>query len=105
MPSAKVTSKPTKANPTAEVSIDTEKADVGDLAKAAAGAPTPHRSDGAPSATLVLKGKAEDVSESLAKVKGVDAKASKAEKGEIHVKLDDKGGAKLSDIKTALKVK
>jgi hypothetical protein len=105
--SAKVTTKPTKAAPQAVVEFDTGKCDVGDLAKAAAGAQTPHVAQGAPSATLVLAaaGGADEkkVQEALATVKGVDAKKSAVKKGEIHVKLDDKGGAKLADIQTALK--
>jgi copper chaperone CopZ len=96
--------------PSAKVQGKINKGDVGDLAKAAAAAKTPHRAKGAPSVTLVLpasdlkKGDAKKVSAALKKVKGVNAKAthtSIADK-EIHVKLDDKGGAKLADIKKAL---
>jgi copper chaperone CopZ len=43
------------------------------------------------------------VQDALTKVKGVDARKSQAKKGEIHVKLDDKGGAKLTEIQAALK--
>jgi hypothetical protein len=90
---------------------DSAKADVGDLAKAVAGAETPHRdSRGAPSATLVLPAPhvtnalAKKVADALKGLKGVDATASRADvaKKEIHVKLDDRGGAKLADIEKAL---
>ncbi len=116
MPSAKVKGRIAKgagedAVAPVTVTVDTEKGDVGDLAKACAGAETPHRgSKGAPSVTLVVaagkltEDNAEKVADALKDVKGVDAKASKAEvkKKEIHVKLDDKGEAKLADIKKAL---
>src|SRR5438046_222406 len=39
---------------TVSVTIDPSKGDVGDVAKAAANAETPHRTKGAPSVTLVL---------------------------------------------------
>jgi len=91
--------------------FDSAKADVGDLAKAAAAADTPHRdSRGAPSATLVLPAphltanNAKKVADAIKGLKGVDAAASRADvaKKEIHVKLDDQGGAKLADIEKAL---
>ena len=90
--------------------LDPKKADVGDLAKAAA-AETPHRdSRGAPTATLVLPAakitarNAKKIEEALKNVKGVDASASRADenKKEIHVKLKDQGGARLADIEKAL---
>jgi hypothetical protein len=93
------------------VVYDSAKADVGDLAKATAAADTPHRdSRGAPSATLVLPApkmtaaNAKKVVDALKGLKGVDAAASRADlaKKEIHVKLDDQGGAKLADIEKAL---
>jgi hypothetical protein len=93
------------------VEFDPAKADVGDLAKAAAAAETPHRdSKGAPSATLVLPApnitaqNAKKVEEALKDVKGVDAATSRADesKKEIHVKLKDQGGARLADIEKAL---
>ena len=96
---------------TVTVVIDLAKGDVGDLAKCCADCDTPHKgSKGACSATLVVdapsltKGNAEKVEAALKDVKGVDAKASKAQvkSKEIHVKLADKGGAKLADIKKAL---
>ncbi len=105
MPSAKIVSKPTKAKPEAVVEIDPTKADVGDLAKAAAAAETPHRAKGAPEAALVLPAqslKAGAVKKALQDVKGVDAKASTVKGGNVQVKLSDKGGAKLADIKKAL---
>jgi len=116
VPSVKVKGKITKGSGEAAIApatviIDLKEADIGDLAKAAADAETPHRgSKGAPSVTLVVKApgltedNAEKVSDALKDVKGVDAKESKAnvKKKEIHVKLDDKGGAKCADIKKAL---
>jgi hypothetical protein len=73
-------------------------------------AKTPHAGQvGAPSTYLVLPAPGQSaanntkVHDALANVKGVNAKASNAEKDEIHVKLDDSGGAKLAEIKTALK--
>jgi len=93
------------------VMFDSAKSDVGDLAKAAAAVDTPHRdSRGAPSATLVLPApkitdaNAKKVADALKGLKGVDAAASRADlaKKEIHVKLDDRGGAKLADIEKAL---
>jgi hypothetical protein len=95
-------------NPVAVVEINPAKGDVGELAKAAAGAETPHRAKGAPSATLVLNAprvKATDgkkVKEVLKNVKGVDANASAVRGKTIQVKLSDEGGAKLADIKKAL---
>ena len=107
---ADVKTEPTKANPVAVVVYDEKKTDLGAIAKAIAEADTPHKSDQAPAAFLVLEAKglteaaAKKLPDALAKVKGVDAKMSKAEvKGkEIHIRLDDKGGAKLDDIKKAL---
>jgi copper chaperone CopZ len=114
VPGAKITSTlkagKEKATPVT-VEIDLSKSDVGDLAKAANNAETPHReSKGAPSVTLVLpapsltKDNLGKVAESLEKVEGIDAKGSKGHpKGKtIHIKLDDKGGGKLADIKKAL---
>jgi hypothetical protein len=90
------------------VDIDSSKGDVGDLAKAAADAETPHRAKGAPTVALILPGgglkKGDDakLAEALEGVKGVDAKASSVRGKAVIVKLDDKGGAKLADIKKAL---
>lgn len=90
------------------VDIDPSKADVGDLAKAAAAAETPHRAKGAPSATLVLPARGvkktdqAKIRAALKRVKGVDAQASMVGNNQILVKLDDGGGAKLADIKKAL---
>lgn len=92
------------------LNIDLAKADVGDVAKAAAAARTPHLDQGAPSVTLVIAAvaltdeNAKTLADALKDVKGVDAGSSKADvsKKEIHVKLNDKGGAKLADIQKAL---
>jgi copper chaperone CopZ len=96
---------------TTEVEYDPAKTDLGELAKAAAAAQTPHAAKGTPSATLVLTAakvtdeQAGKVADALGKIKGVDAAKSKADPktSEVRVKLDDKGGAKLADIKAALK--
>ena len=110
VPGAKVTTKPTKNEPVAIVDIDLSKGDVGDLAKAANAAKTPHRVKGPPEATLVLAGKdfkrgdVKKVQDALKDVKGVNSSASRIDfkAKEIHVKLANKGGAKLADIKKAL---
>ena len=89
------------------IEIDEKKGDVGEIAKAVAGADTVHKAEVAPRATLVLptaKGlKSEALQEALGKVKGVDAKGSTVEKDGIYIKLSDKGGAKLADITEAVK--
>src|SRR5262249_56052241 len=110
----KVATKPTKDDPTARVAFDPAKADVGDLARAVAGAQTPDREKGAPSATLVLAYERLDgsavadeaylpgkVEKALANLKGVDAKKSKIDfkKRQLLIRLDDKGGARLSHVK------
>lgn len=96
---------------TVPVDFDPSKADLGDLAKAASAAETPHRdSRGAPSATLILPApkisdaNAKKIGDALKNVKGVDAAASRADvaKKTIHVKLDDRGGARIADIEHAL---
>ncbi len=101
--------KPAKEDPQpVTIDLNTEKADVGDVAKAVAGADTPHKDKVAPAAAVVVpvKGLAagddEKVRKALAGVKGVTAKEARADKGEAVVPLDAKGGAKLSEIKKAL---
>ncbi len=107
----KVALKATKEKPqTVTINLDTEKGDLGDVAKAVCDCDTPHKEKVAPTATLILpapglnEGNSEKVADALKDIKGVDAKESKADikKKEIHVKLDAKGGAKLADIKKAL---
>src|SRR5437667_3280727 len=97
----KVALKATKEKPqTITIDLDTDKGDVGDVAKAIAECDTPHKDTVAPSATLVISApgltedNAEKVSDALKEVKGVDAKESKAnvKRKEISVKLGDKGG-------------
>ncbi len=116
VPGAKVQGKISKGTGKEEiapvtVNLDTDKADVGDLAKAANAAETPHRGEvGAPSTYLILeapavtKEDAKRISAALKDVKGVEAKGTHTDvkKKEIHVKLSDKGGAKLADIQKAL---
>lgn len=89
--------------------MDTTKSDVGDVAKAIAGATTPHKDKVAPAAALVVpvKGVTKDdsakVRKALHDVKGVVAKESSAQKGEVIVSLDNHGGAKLAEITKAVK--
>lgn len=91
------------------VDLDTTKSDVGDVAKAIAHTKTPHAKQAPPAAALIMgaKGVAKDdsakVKEALRDVKGVVAKESSASEGEIVVALDNDGGAKLAEIKKALK--
>ena len=114
VPSLKVASRPTAQNPTVIlVSLEGAKYDVGDLARTVAGAKTPKRAKGAPSAALLLTYKARDgeaaaalardLETTCAKLKGVDAKKCRldTERREFQIKLDDKGDAKLADIKAA----
>ncbi len=92
------------------VDVDFKKIDLGDIATAVAGADTPHKTDEAPGANLVLSAPSltdknkKGIGDALKKVKGVDALSSIGDlkKKEIIVKLDDKGGAKLEEIKKAL---
>ena len=102
--------KATKEEPqTVKVDIDTSKGDVGDIGKAIATTDTPHKGKVAPAAAVIVKVKgitkddAEKLRKALAKVKGVDAKASSAETGEAIVALSADGGAHLADIRKALK--
>jgi hypothetical protein len=113
VPNIKVATRPTAQNPTAIVGpLDGAKYDLGDLARTVAAARTPNRAKGAPSTALLLSYQADgERTEALArnlesicaKLKGVDSKNCRfdAQKKEFQIKLDDKGGAKLSDIKAA----
>jgi hypothetical protein len=95
---------------TVTVDIEPAKGDVGDLAKAAAGADTPHKAKGAPTTRLIVDApgltdaNAKGVADALKNVKGVDAAKSKAnvKDQKIYVRLDDKGGAHLAEIQKAL---
>jgi hypothetical protein len=111
IPNIKVATRPTAQNPTVIVGpLTGAKYDLGELAQAVAGTKTPSRVKGAPSTALLLTYKERDreATENLeticAKLKGVDAKKCRldTQKKEVHIKLDDKGGAKLADIKTAV---
>lgn len=90
------------------VQVDPSKADLGELARAALAARTSR--DKTLSVIIVLPAsgingdKAKQLAGALKEVKGVDARGSTADvaKKEIHVKLDDKGGARLGDIQKAL---
>jgi hypothetical protein len=114
LPEVKVAQRVTKEKPTAVVAFDPAKADVGDLARAVAQAPTGRREPF--SATLVLsykrldtKAAADDivlpslVEPAFAKLQGVDPKGCKLDTKakQILLRLDGKGGAKLADIKAA----
>jgi copper chaperone CopZ len=116
VPGVKVSGKVTKDEPTARVTFDPAKADVGELARAVAGVKTSGREK--PSARLVLGYKRSDdtalkddevvpryVEQALAKLKGkgVDGKGWKLDtkNREVHIRLEEKGGAKLADIKSA----
>jgi hypothetical protein len=108
----KVATRPTAQNPTVIlVPLEGATYDLGDLARTVAGTKTPNRPKGAPSAALLLTYKARDSEAALArdlettcaKLKGVDAKKCRldTQKKEFQIKLDDKGSAKLADIKSA----
>ncbi len=91
------------------VDLDTSKADVGELAKAVGNARTPHSAKVAPSAALVVtapgvtRADTDKVRKALDNVKGVDAEHSSAGQGEVIVALSRQGGARLADIRKALK--
>jgi hypothetical protein len=91
------------------VDLDTTKSDVGEVAKAIAASKTPHAKLVEPAAALVVaakgikKGDTEKVRKALADVKGVVAKESSAEEGQVIVSLNNQGGARLVEITKALK--
>lgn len=91
------------------IDLDTSKSDVGDVAKAISAATTPHKDKVAPAAALVMqvksatKGDTEKVRRALHGVKGVVAKESTAQKGEVIIPLDNHGGARLAEITKAVK--
>ena len=116
IPKLKVAIRPTTKSPVAIlVSHSGANYDVGDLARTVAEATTPNRVKGAPSASLVLRYKAStggagaeevlvrNLKATCAKLKGVEAEKCRIDTGrsEVHIKLDDKGGARLSEIKQA----
>jgi hypothetical protein len=114
VPDIKVATRPTAQNPTIILApLEGAKYDLGDLARTVAGTKTTNRLKGAPSAALLLTYKepdseaaaarARDLKMICAKLEGVDAKKCQldAQKKELQIKLDDKGGAKLADIKKA----
>jgi len=112
--SVKVTTAATKEKPMAVVTFDAKKTDVGDIAQAVAATKTPNREKGAPAAILILGYERLDgsaaadeqylpkkVEAAVEKLKGVDAKGCKLDfkQKQLLIKLDEKGGAKLADIK------
>jgi copper chaperone CopZ len=101
--------KATKEDPQIiSVDLDTAKSDIGDLGKSIIGAETPHKSKVAPTAAVVVpvngltKDDSAKVQKALEGVKGVLAKEARADNGQAIVVLDEKGGAKMSEIKKAL---
>lgn len=110
MPTAVVKQRPVVGNPFATVTIDLNKADLGQLAKKVAAAKTPQRKTKPPGTTLVLplpnltEENAKQIPAALAKLAGVDARASTVDltAKAVNVKLLDKGGARFSEIKKAL---
>jgi hypothetical protein len=91
--------------PSVVVQFDPAKADVGDLAKAIGAVRTPGAPKDAPAAMLVLG------AEVPAELKGRELPSAKKIKGvttatalanEVWVVLDEKGGARLSEIKAGL---
>jgi hypothetical protein len=114
VPNIKVATRPTAQNPTViVVPLEGAKYDLGDLARTVGGTKTPNRAKGAPSTALLLTYKerdgeaaaslARDLKTICAKLEGVDSKKCQLDiqKKEFQIKLDDKGGAKLADIKAA----
>ncbi len=87
-----------------------KNADLGAIAKVVNGTTTPHRAKSAPGLALVLfakldKKSAEASTKALGKVKGVDAKKSKADakKGHISVKIAGKEKVTVANVLAALK--
>jgi hypothetical protein len=114
VPNLKVATRPTAQNPTViVVPLDGAKYDLGELARTVAGAKTPNRAKGAPSASLLLTYKERDddaaaaparsLKTICARLEGVDAKKCQldVQRKEVQIKLEDRGGAKLADIKAA----
>src|SRR5262249_3330764 len=92
------------------VTLDTSKADVGDIAKAISETDTPHKAKVAPGVALIVSapGLTDDnkskIKDALKDVKGIDDDETKCDvkKQEIYVHLSAKGGAKVADINKAL---
>jgi len=111
MPNAKVANRLTVRDPVVLVGpLQGAKWDLGQLAQTVAEAKTPSRSKGVPSASLILtcsakrdEALARNLEATCAKLKGVDAKKCKLDpkRKEVHIKLDDRGGAKWAEIKAA----
>ena len=96
--------------PVTVTGIVASDADLGATAKAVNGAKTPHRSQSPPGFALVVYAKldkksAEAATKALGKVKGVDAKGSKADakKGQVSVKIAGKEKVTITDVLGALK--
>jgi len=92
------------------VSLDTSKADVGDIAKAISECDTPHKAKVAPGVALIVSAPAltddnkSKIKDALKDVAGVDGAETKCDvkKQEIYVHLSAKGGAKVAAINKAL---
>jgi hypothetical protein len=111
-----VATAPTQEKPIALIKFDPQKADVGDLARATAGAKTANHEKMPPTTTLVLRyarldanalsdevylpGRVEPV---FAKLRGVEASKCKLDtrQKQILLRLDPKAGARLAEIKKA----
>ncbi len=110
VPTVKLKDKPSEKKPVAVLDVDVAKSDVGALGKAVAAAETPHKSEEAPAAYLVVPApgltaaNAKKLGDALKGIKGVNAllSSSDVKKKEIAVRLDESGAAKLADIKKAL---
>jgi len=96
--------------PVTVTGILAKKADLAETVKAVNGAKTPHKSQSPPGLALVLFAEldnesADAATKVLGKVKGVDAKGSKADakKGEISVRIAGKEKVTVADVLTALK--
>ncbi len=101
---------PNKAAASRTVAEGDKDVDLAAAAAKVADAQTPHRADKAPNLAVTLfakmdKDKAKAAEEELGKVKGVDAKETKAnaEKGEISVRFKGDKGPKAADLLDAAK--
>jgi hypothetical protein len=101
---------PSKEDPSRTVAEADKELDLGAAAKKVNEAETPHKAKVAPALSVVLFGKldkdsAKKAEEELGKVKGVDAKETKAyaDKGEISVRIKGSDKVKTADLVDAAK--
>lgn len=95
------------ATPHFLIEFDTNKVELGELAKAIASV-GPGEAKEEPAAFLMVrakldKGQQDAILQALAKLKGVDAKRSRASGDRLEIALDNGGGAKFSEVTEALK--